>query len=77
MPISELESNIEHIVNKIDRELQSLMCIFQRLTIWKKKKKKETTIRNVSVLLVSPSHSQNRYRKNLFAIDEETGFCPD
>lgn len=40
MPISELESNIEHIVNEIDRELQSLMCIFQRLTIWKKKKKR-------------------------------------
>lgn len=28
------------IVNKINRELQSLMRIFQRVTIWKKKKKR-------------------------------------
>lgn len=47
MPIS--ESNIEHIVNKIDRELQSLMCIFQRLTIWKKKKKRNDDKKRFSV----------------------------
>lgn len=35
--------------------------------------KKKRTIRRFNV----SSHSQNIYRKNLFAIDEETGFCPD
>lgn len=45
VPISELESYIvlknvliNFIVNKINRELQSLMRIFQRSIIWKKKR---------------------------------------